>query len=260
MNAIYASDLRLPFERQGLPALQVNDLGYHYGDKPALQQVGFEVYPGQFTLLLGPNGAGKTTLFSLLTRLFQSRSGSIRIAGHDLAREGTRALAHLGVVFQQSTLDMDLSVEQNLRYHASLHGLSRRDADVRILEELSRQTMYERRREKVRALNGGHRRRVEIARALLHQPRVLLLDEPTVGLDLPSRKALVDYAHRLAHEQRIAVLWTTHLIDEVQPEDHLVILHRGRVQARGTVGQVLATTGCPDVGSAFQQLTGEQQR
>lgn len=259
MNAIYETELKLPFEQQGLPALAVEDLGYRYGDKTALTQVGFAVPSGQFSVLLGPNGAGKTTLFSLLTRLFESPAGHIRIAGYDLKRQATQALAHLGVVFQQSTLDMDLSVEQNLHYHAALHGLSRREADVRILEELSRQTMYERRHEKVRALNGGHRRRVEIARALLHRPKVLLLDEPTVGLDLPSCKALVDYVHQLTHTQRIAVLWTTHLIDEVHPDDHLLILHRGRIQAQGTVDTVLAATECPDVGTAFQHLTGDQR-
>jgi len=259
MNAVYEAELRLPFEQQGLPALAVENLCYRYGDKTALTQVSFAVQSGRFTLLLGPNGAGKTTLFSLLTRLFESPTGHIRIAGYDLKRQASQALAHLGVVFQQSTLDMDLSVEQNLCYHAALHGLSRRETDVRILEELSRQGMYERRREKIRALNGGHRRRVEIARALLHQPKVLLLDEPTVGLDLPSRKALVDYVHELARTHRIAVLWTTHLIDEVYPDDDLVILHRGRVQARGPVDAVLATTASADIDAAFQHLTGDHR-
>ena len=239
MNAVYESNVELPFEQQGLPAFAVEQLSYAYGDKLALNQVSFAIASGQFSLLLGPNGAGKTTLFSLLTRLFVSPSGRIQIAGYDLKRQSTQALAQLGVVFQQSTLDMDLTVEQNLRYHAALHGISRRDADVRILDELSRQNMYERRHEKVRDLNGGHRRRVEIARALLHHPKVLLLDEPTVGLDLPSRKALVEYVHQLTHTHHIAVLWTTHLIDELYPDDHLVILHKGRVQAEGSVTAIL---------------------
>lgn len=249
--------MKTTHDKTDIPALEVDNLSYTYGDKMALHQVGFRVEASRFTLLLGPNGAGKTTLFSLLTRLFASTSGHIRIAGFDLQQQSTHALAQLGVVFQQSTLDMDLTVEQNLRYHASLHGMSRREADVRILDELVRQNMYERRREKVRSLNGGHRRRVEIARALLHHPKVLLLDEPTVGLDFPSRKALVEYVHQLTHTNRIAVLWTTHLIDEVYPDDHLVILHKGRIQAQGSVSEVLTATETPDVSMAFNQLTGD---
>jgi ABC-2 type transport system ATP-binding protein len=240
---------------EGASALMVAGLSYAYGRKRALDGVSFSVNPGHCTILLGPNGAGKTTLFSLITRLYDSREGSIRIAGYDLRRQSTRALAQLGVVFQQPTLDLDLSVVQNLRYHAALHGLSRREAERRIREELERQGMYERRGEKVRQLNGGHRRRVEIARALLHHPRVLLLDEPTVGLDVPSRRAIVDYVHALAESGQIAVLWTTHLIDEVRPDDRLIVLHQGRIRARGSVSEVLEATAATTVGEAFGRLT-----
>lgn len=237
------------------PALAVADLSYAYGKKPALDQVSFTVAPGQCAILLGPNGAGKTTLFSLITRLYDSHEGSIHIAGHDVKQASTRALARLGVVFQQSTLDLDLSVTQNLRYHAALHGLSRRDTDTRIREELERLGMYERRGEKIRQLNGGHRRRVEIARALLHNPSLLLLDEPTVGLDVPSRQAIVEYVHQLAASGRTAVLWATHLIDEIYDSDQLVILHAGKIRAEGSVMEVLATSGCENIGSAFAKLT-----
>ena len=239
------------------PALTVGNLSYAYGKKSALNEVSFTVLPGECCILLGPNGAGKSTLFSLITHLYDSRDGLIEIVGFDLTRQSSRALARLGVVFQQPTLDLDLNVEQNLRYHAALHGLSRRLADSRIREELERQQMYERRFEKIRQLNGGHRRRVEIARALLHKPDVLLLDEPTVGLDLPSRKAIVDYVHALCSEQGIAVLWATHLIDEVFPDDRLIVLHKGRIRARGKLPEVLATTHTENIGAAFQQLTRE---
>jgi ABC-2 type transport system ATP-binding protein len=240
------------------PALAVSQLSYAYGAKPALSSVEFTVKAGECAILLGPNGAGKSTLFSLITRLYDSRDGSIQIAGVDLKNQSCRALAKLGVVFQQSTLDLDLSVAQNLRYHAALHGLSRGRAETRIREELGRQGMYDRRHEKVRQLNGGHRRRVEIARALLHEPDVLLLDEPTVGLDVPSRKAIVDYVHRLCQNGEIAVLWATHLIDEISPSDRLVVLHRGKIRARGSVSEVLAATGAETVAVAFQQLTAEE--
>jgi len=239
------------------PALTVAGLSYAYGKKKALDRVSFTVAPGECAILLGPNGAGKTTLFSLITRLYDSREGQVLIAGHDVRKESSRALAQLGVVFQQPTLDLDLTVLQNLHYHASLHGLSRRRADLRIREELERQGMFERRKEKVRQLNGGHRRRVEIARALLHSPRLLLLDEPTVGLDVPSRKAIVDYVHRLCAVSGIAVLWATHLIDEIDENDRLVVLHKGIVRAVGSIPDVLKISGAEAVGDAFHRLTRE---
>ncbi|MFO1417398.1 MAG: ABC transporter ATP-binding protein [Methylotetracoccus sp.] len=237
------------------PALSVEALSYAYGRRKALDEIGFEVEPGQCTMLLGPNGAGKSTLFSLITRLYQSPSGRIRIGGADLRARPSAALARLGVVFQQSTLDLDLTVTQNLRYHASLYGLSSRVADARIRAELERQGMYERRDERCRQLNGGHRRRVEIARALLHEPELLLLDEPTVGLDVPSRRAIVDYVHELCAERSAAVLWATHLIDEVRDGDRLVVLHTGLIRARGTVAEVLAECGAATIGEAFHKLT-----
>ena len=240
-------------------ALAIEGLSYAYGQKKALDQVSFEVNSGQCAILLGPNGAGKSTLFSLITHLYDSRNGKIRIAGHDIKSHPCQALANLGVVFQQPTLDLDLSVLQNLRYHASLHGMSRKHATVRIEEELQRQGMLERAGEKVRQLNGGHRRRVEIARALLHRPRLLLLDEPTVGLDVPSRKAMVDHVHELTRTSDIAVLWATHLIDEIHSQDHLVILHAGRVRAIGSVPEVLDATGTGSVDEAFEQLTRRRE-
>ena len=238
-----------------LPALAVDGLSYAYGKKPALDQVSFRIESGQCGILLGPNGAGKTTLFSLITHLYDSRAGRIRIAGHDLKAAPCRALAALGVVFQQPTLDLDLTVRQNLRYHAALHGLSHREAASRIQEELERQGMFERAGEKVRQLNGGHRRRVEIARALLHRPRLLLLDEPTVGLDVPSRKTIVEHVHDLTRSGQIAVLWATHLIDEIRDGDQLIVLHAGRVRAQGGIDAVLAETGTASIGAAFEQLT-----
>jgi ABC-2 type transport system ATP-binding protein len=239
------------------PALSVGNLSHAYGKKTALDSVGFVIRSGECAILLGPNGAGKTTLFSLITRLYDSPDGAITIAGFDLKKRSSEALSRLGVVFQQPTLDLDLSVERNLRYHAALHGMSRRRTDTRIREELERQGMYERRAEKVRQLNGGHRRRVEIARALLHEPEVLLLDEPTVGLDVPSRTAIVDYVHGLCAERGIAVLWATHLIDEIAPSDRLIVLHKGQIRATGGVGDILKRSGAADIAGAFQMLTRE---
>lgn len=236
-------------------ALSVEDLSFSYGGKKALTQVNFKIQPGECTVLLGPNGAGKSTLFSLITRLYDTRDGRIELCGFDIKRQTLLALAKLGVVFQQTTLDMDLTVLQNLRYHTALHGMGRKQAEQRIQQELECLAMYDRRFEKIRQLNGGHRRRVEIARALLHKPSVLLLDEPTVGLDVPSRQAIVEYVHRLAVEENLAVLWASHLIDEIYPDDRLIVLHQGRVKANGTVDEVLKTTNTLTIKDAFYSLT-----
>ncbi|WP_027158218.1 ABC transporter ATP-binding protein [Methylobacter luteus] len=240
-------------------ALLIQDLSFSYGGKKALDQVSFQIQQGECTILLGPNGAGKSTLFSLITRLYDTRSGRIELCGFDIKRQTRKALAKLGVVFQQTTLDMDLTVMQNLRYHAALHGMGRKQAAQRIQEELERLNMVERRFEQIRELNGGHRRRVEIARALLHKPSLLLLDEPTVGLDVPSRHDIVEHVHRLAVEHQMAVLWASHLIDEIYPEDRLIVLHKGRIKAQGTVDEVQGITHAATIKEAFYKLTqGEQ--
>lgn len=240
-------------------ALAVENLSFAYGARKALDNVGFKVKSGECTILLGPNGAGKSTLFSLITRLYDAREGRIELCGFDIKKQSLQALAKLGVVFQQTTLDPDLSVTQNLRYHAALHGIGRKAADSRIQEELERLNMFERRGEKVRQLNGGHKRRVEIARALLHKPSLLLLDEPTVGLDMPSRQSIVEHVHALVKQQDLAVLWATHLIDEIAADDSLIVLHKGQVKAKGKLSDVLQTTGASDAGQVFQQLTREQK-
>jgi len=240
-------------------ALRVEGLSFAYGSKKALDNVGFEVQSGECTILLGPNGAGKSTLFSLITRLYDAREGRMALCGFDIKKQSLQALAKLGVVFQQTTLDPDLSVTQNLRYHAALHGIARKAADKRIQEELERLNMFERRGEKVRQLNGGHKRRVEIARALLHKPSLLLLDEPTVGLDMPSRQAIVSHVHELVKQQHLAVLWATHLIDEIAADDSLIVLHRGQVKASGKLSDILQAHGWTDPGQVFQKLTQSPQ-
>ncbi|WP_372866803.1 ABC transporter ATP-binding protein [Pseudomonas sp.] len=237
-------------------ALEVSALGFAYGARQALQGIGFSVAPGTFAALLGPNGAGKSTLIALLTRLYDLQQGDIQVMGCSLRQQPRQALRQLGVVFQQSTLDLDLSVEQNLRYHAALHGLAKPLARARIDEELARQQLGERRHEKVRDLNGGHRRRVEIARALLHRPRLLLLDEASAGLDPASRLALNQHVRQLCRDEGLAVLWTTHLLDEVQASDDLLILNRGRLVAQGLASQIGADDA--SLAATFSRLTSSE--
>jgi ABC-2 type transport system ATP-binding protein len=227
-------------KENGVGGLVIRDLGFSYGSKRALDGVSMTVEPGRFCALLGPNGAGKSTLFSLLTRLFTTREGTITVAGHDIAKASRAALAEIGVVFQQQTLDLDLSVRMNLSYFAALHGLGGREARKRIDAALERLGMGERAGEKARDLNGGHRRRCEIARALIHSPSVLLLDEPTVGLDVASRRGIVEHVHGLAAVEGLTVLWATHLTDEIRETDRLVVLHGGKIRADGIAGEIAA--------------------
>jgi ABC-2 type transport system ATP-binding protein len=239
-----------------VPALSVAGVSHAYGNRRALADIDFTVAPASFTALLGLNGAGKSTLFSLVTRLFGIQAGHISIFGHDIGRAPTEALRLLGVVFQPRTLDLDLSVMQNLLYHAALHGIDRREARRRGAELLERVELDDRAGSKVRDLSGGQMRRLEIARALLHRPRLLLLDEATVGLDVKARGDILKHVRRLVAEQGIGVLWATHLLDEITSGDELVVLHQGRILARGEVARVIHDQGSRDLNSAFMRLTG----
>ena len=238
-----------------IPALSIADVSHSYGPRRALLDISFTVAPASFTALLGLNGAGKSTLFSLVTRLFGIQAGHIGIFGHDIGLAPGEALRLLGVVFQPRTLDLDLSVTQNLLYHAALHGIARREARLRSDEVLSRIGLADRAGSKVRDLSGGQMRRLEIARALLHRPRLLLLDEATVGLDVKARADILSHVRQLVTEQGIGVLWATHLFDEIMPGDDLVVLHQGRVLARGPVGDIIAGAGVHDINAAFMRLT-----
>ncbi len=236
-----------------MTGLRVDHLSYTYGAKQALNDVTFCVDHGSFCALLGPNGAGKSTLFALLTRLFTSAQGTIEIAGHNMGQSPRKALREMGVVFQQPTLDLDLTAQRNMTYFAALHGLSGKDAQHRIDAALDRLDMRERAGEIVRNLNGGHRRRLEIARSLVHTPKVLLLDEPTVGLDAAARRSITDHVHALSETEGLTVLWATHLADEIRDTDQLLILHHGALLQQGRTGELragkpladhfLATTG-----------------
>ena len=206
-------------------------------------------------VLLGPNGAGKSTLFALVTRLYDNVTGEIRILGHDVRRHPTAALQQLGVVFQSRSLDDNLSLLQNLTYHAALHGIGRREGRRLAIEALASVSLADRAHDKVRSISGGQARRVEIARALLHGPACLLLDEATVGLDVASREKRSHPRARLVRERGVGVLWATHLVDEVAGDDQIVLLHKGRALFSGHVPDMLKTAQADSVPSAFMRLT-----
>ena len=235
-------------------SLEVEGVTFQYGEYIALNDVSFKLRKGKFTVLLGLNGAGKTTLFSLTTRLFNTQTGSVRIFGNDVHRNSTAALQNLGVVFQQRTLDVDLTVQQNLMYFAALHGMPRALSRERMRIELERIGLVEKVHEKVRTLSGGQLRRVEIARSLMHQPALLVLDEATVGLDIGSREGILKYMRQLCDEQQISLLWATHLIDEVSDTDQVLILHRGKLIANGMAAELVSLSEVSDIRQAFQHL------
>jgi ABC-2 type transport system ATP-binding protein len=240
----------------GRPALLLDNVVKSYGSNKAVNGVSFNAYAGEFIALLGPNGAGKSTLFQLLSGLFVADSGRIEVMGNDMSRNAVPALSRLGIVFQQPTLDLELSVTANLMFHAGLHGMPRAEAKTRIDKELARLGLADRARDKTAQLSGGNRRRVELARALLHDPRVLLMDEPTVGLDPASRTDLVKLLLDMRNERSVAVLWATHLVDEVVDADRVIVMHRGKKLADATPAKLKADAGTETLEQAFLAMTG----
>ncbi|MGW3991862.1 ABC transporter ATP-binding protein [Amycolatopsis sp. NPDC004772] len=210
------------------PAFDVRDLEVRYGGRYAVDGVSLGARPGEIVALLGPNGAGKSTLLKALSTAVAPDRGRIEVFGHDVTAEPVAARRRIGMVFQEQTLDTDLPVERNLWFHARLFGLSRARARARIGEVLDRFGLADRRRDPVEELSGGLARRLEIARALLHSPGLLLLDEPTTGLDPEVRRAVWADLARLRDDERVTVLYATHYLAEAELADSVAILHNGR--------------------------------
>lgn len=237
-------------------AMSVKNVHKSYGKVKALDDVSFELQQG-FYALLGPNGAGKSTLFQLLTGLFVADQGSIEIAGIDISKNITRALSHIGVVFQQPALDLDLTVQANLTFHGRLRGMSSTEIKQRSEYELSRLKIESFANKTCRTLSGGNRRKIELARALLGEPQVLLMDEATVGLDPASRDLLMKYVHELCAERNMSVIWATHLIDEAEQAEQVLVLNKGQLLQRGNAQELCTLTNTKNLLDAFLQLSGE---
>jgi ABC-2 type transport system ATP-binding protein len=209
-------------------------LGHSYGSRRALSGVTFEVRPAEIFGLLGPNGGGKTTLFKILSTSFPPTEGSARVFGHDVKSEAADVRRSIGVVFQNPSLDKKLTVLENLRYHGQLYGLTGKALDERVNELMTRMMVADRSSSRVETLSGGLARRVELAKGLLHRPRLLILDEPSVGLDPGARRDLWLYLQRLRDQEGVTILLTTHLIDEADHSDRVLILNEGHIVAMGT--------------------------
>ena len=238
------------------PALICRDVKKSFGSTHALAGISLQVAPGEMVALLGPNGAGKSTLFQILTGLFVADAGQVEVLGADMHRNPVSALARLGVVFQQMALDLNLSVRANLRFHADLHGLPRRESSRRITQLLAHFSLQEMADLPTRSLSGGNRRKVELLRALLHEPSLLLMDEATVGLDPASRTQLIDEVVGLTQTRGLGVLWATHLVGEAERADRIVVLDKGRVLFDGGAAELCEQQKQPGLEAAFLKLTG----
>jgi ABC-2 type transport system ATP-binding protein len=223
--------------------LVVEALTHRYGERTALDNVSFEVPAREIFGLLGPNGGGKTTLFRILSTLVTPREGTVRLFGIDVARHQGEIRRHIGVVFQSPSLDRKLTVLENLRHQGHLYNLRGHELQSRIDELLSRFGMADRKADLVETLSGGQRRRVELAKGLLHKPQVLLLDEPSTGLDPRVRRELSDYLEQLRDKDGMTILLTTHLMEEADRCDRLAILDRGRLVALNTPRQLKEKIG-----------------
>ncbi|MEV4008526.1 ATP-binding cassette domain-containing protein [Actinomadura sp. NPDC049753] len=227
----------------GGPAVEVDGLTKRFGDVEAVRGIDFAVRPGEIFGFLGPNGAGKSTTINMLCTLLRPSGGSARVAGHDVVRERDDVRRNIGLVFQDPTLDGYLSGEQNLRFHAELYGVPRSVTADRIRQVLEMVNLWDRRGDLAQTYSGGMKRRLEIARGLLHSPRVLFLDEPTVGLDPQTRASIWEYIRHLQAAEEITIFMTTHYMDEAEYCERIAIMDSGRIVALDTPEALKAGVG-----------------
>jgi ABC-2 type transport system ATP-binding protein len=225
------------------PAIEIADLEHRYGARLALAGINVQIELEEIFVFLGPNGGGKTTLFRLLSTLISVQHGDVRILGHDLRSDTQAIRERIGVVFQAPSLDKKLTVAENLVHQGHLYGLSGRSLQIRQDEMLARLGLSDRRRDRVETLSGGLRRRVELAKGMLHRPRLLLLDEPSTGLDPGARSDLWDYLQQVRREDGVTIVLTTHLLEEAEKADRIAILNEGALVALDTPEALKSTVG-----------------
>src|SRR5215470_8968743 len=230
-------------DRQRTPIIRIEQLRHSYGQRAALKGISFDVLPGEIFGLLGPNGSGKTTLFRILSTLMLPTGGQALIGGFDAARQPDEVRRRIGVVFQEQSIDVKLTAAENLWHQGHLYGLRGPLLRDRIREMLGRVGLEDRAKEKVETFSGGMQRRVELAKGLIHRPAVLLLDEPTTGLDPGARRDLWQYLHQLRAQERVSIIVTTHLMEEAERCDRLAILNLGQVVALGAPAELRSQVG-----------------
>jgi ABC-2 type transport system ATP-binding protein len=230
-------------EGASTPAITVDRLAKSFGAVEAVKAISFDVSPGETFGFLGPNGAGKSTTIKILCTLLYPSGGRARVAGFDVMSERDAVRRNIGLVFQDPTLDAYLTGEQNLRFHAELYGVPKDEVPGRMREVLTMVGLWDRRGDLVQTYSGGMRRRLEIARGLLHSPRVLFLDEPTIGLDPQTRSAIWEYVDQLRRREEITVFVTTHYMDEAEHCDRIAIINEGEIVVMGTPHELKASVG-----------------
>lgn len=235
-------------------SLEFKNVSFSYDTKEVLKNISFCIKEGSFFVLLGLNGAGKSTIFSLATRLLKLQKGEIFLNNYSI-KNYSNALKDIGIVFQEPTLDLDLTVRQNLYYYGSLKGLDFKETIKSIEDEIKKLELEDVLDKTVRNLNGGHRRRVEIVRALINKPKLLLLDEATVGLDLKSRFDILSYVKELVKTKNISVLWITHLFDEVDENDDISIIKNGEIIESGIAKDIVEKHNQKNLVDTFSELT-----
>lgn len=241
--------------------IAATDVVKRFGSITAVDGISFDVKKGEIFAFLGPNGAGKSTTIKMMTTMLRPTSGEIRLAGHDVTRERDLARQSFGIVFQDPSLDEELSAYENMELHATLYGMPRSKQPSRIEEMLKLVELWNRKDSQVKTFSGGMRRRLEIARGLLHEPRILFLDEPTLGLDTQTRNLMWSYVKKLSQEKGMTIFFTTHYLDEAEEvAERIAIIDHGKIVASGTTPELCKQTKTKTLEAAYLQLTGTTLR
>ncbi|MBI2007691.1 ATP-binding cassette domain-containing protein [Candidatus Saccharibacteria bacterium] len=243
------------------PIIAAEDVYKSFGKIKAVDHIDFEIYPGEIFAFLGPNGAGKSTTIKMLTTMLRPTSGKLYLAGHDVTKDQAAVRRSLGIVFQDPSLDEELTAKENMELHAALYHVPKSEQDKRIAELLKLVGLSERRDSYIKTFSGGMRRRLEIARGLLHHPKVLFLDEPTLGLDTQTRNVLWDYVRKLSKHEGMTIFFTTHYLDEAEEvAGRIAIIDHGKIVAIGTAKDLAKLTKTKNLEQAYLKLTGETIR
>ena len=238
-----------------------NVVKVYSGDIVAVNGISFDVKAGEIFAFLGPNGAGKSTTIKMLTTMLRPSSGKLLLNGHDVSTDQDSARKSFGIVFQDPSLEEELTAYENMRLHAVLYGIAKKQIPGRIKELMELVELWERKDSLVRTYSGGMRRRLEIARGLLHHPKILFLDEPTLGLDTQTRNVLWNYVRKLSKTEGMTIFFTTHYLDEAEDvAERIAIIDHGVIVAGGTTAELMKQTGTKGLEEAYLSLTGSTLR